>query len=77
MARGLAAQVPLRLGQPLCAFPELPGGRGGGGAALYSTRTFLPMVSDCRRGAMPWRVGVWSGSLCLQARGTPGRCQAI
>ena len=76
MARGLAAQAPLRLGQPLGAFPELAGGRGGGGAALCSTRTFLPMVSDCRRGAMPWHVGVWSGSLSLQARGTQMRCLA-
>ena len=38
MARGLAAQLPLRLGQPLGAFPELPGGHGGGGAAPCSSR---------------------------------------
>ena len=31
MARGLAAQVPLRLGQPLGAFLKLPGGPGGSG----------------------------------------------
>ena len=37
-ARGLAAQLPLRLGQPLGAFPELAGGLGGGGAAPCSSR---------------------------------------
>ena len=39
MARGLAAWVPLRLGQPLGAFPELEGGRSCDGAAVCSTRT--------------------------------------
>ena len=38
MARGLAAQLPLRLGQPLGAFPELAGGLGGGRAATCSSR---------------------------------------
>ena len=37
-ARGLVAQLPLRLGQPLGAFPELAGGLGGGGAAPCSSR---------------------------------------
>ena len=76
MARGLAAQLPLRLGQPLGAFSELAGGHGGGGAALYSSRTISPRVSDCLRGVMPCHVGIWLGSLFVWARGTPVRCLA-
>ena len=41
MAPGLAAQVPLRLGQPLGAFPELAGGRSSDGAAVCFYRSLL------------------------------------